>query len=1083
MNPENCPPNEVSEDYIKEDPEADANELADDDRQPVAASLPDSTPAETAPLGENDPPADAPPHQSEREKQPTSASPHKAEITSKFDDPTRKEINRPNTPRELNEPVFSDEKTTPPHCPDQYAHIFEKMAREEAIRAQKACKIYETAFSDEKTTPPHCPDQYAHIFEKMAREEAVHKAAAKVLYERAFGSELFGSPKTTPIDSTPQIPTETPLGLTIGTEQRQTAPKSQDVFNEEWQPNTNLPPESPTTTNLQPSITNSQEKQIDKSPCPSFSSNTVVAKQDHPQKENTNLESGYCPPANNALSGKETIVIPKKRLARYSHHEEDPLNPKNIEHSLPKNPHYNNVVDFLFARQQYPSIQKMQKQANALINKFFQKFLKSRYEYTPLTKLLPAFEQMFYSRLEVLPPMSSDIEITPGDALNRVGYYSIEKNTAISPYFWAILNQNFKARFAENREPFGVIYGWFNKTNGKAYVGLTRNLKVRLLEHLYCQNNEENNRSLYKAIRNEGLENFTFEIIDIAFSVEELNQKETFWGDIFDVNNPDHGYNMFPLGKSYERTPAAIKNVFTLKEKQRKAAPVSTLYSKGRIKWLNERYWIPLDIRQKFGLNEGDKVYINTNEEANLLNTYLEPEYLTHICSFPRVQKQYITCRVKKKITHTNFMESETIRINKAIETLNQYRSGKSWTQISKELALSKKTIEKWRTQFWGDLPRNNPYTDAEMEKIKNFATEYGLTQAGRQYQLHPKTIMDWVKQSERSEPRQQKRPAHAVHHTPKQQQAEEKIDVKPNSIQTPSDLNFKPAISAHPSNEPQAPSLPKNGLPVHSSSNTECPQKSRSLKYITTPSHSNSKTAAFTPPISSNFTPTEKSPIALSSPQSPPSPPLTNISPQFAKYPFIPLRTQVEFLKAIGFSVHDAAALLGYEYTLFCRQLNKFGYQYQTLPALQHDLPASSESFKSIFTALRADVSAGADLESPEFIAQIHALTAQGFSNRQIEHLLSLEPRFVSKINPLRIKPTETERQLIKQHKNDTRDSTPNAHVRKNGHFKWKGKPYFLSWKLAYTPIYIRENPTENLLEIYSDSNFTHCIKKIQKK
>ena len=71
-----------------------------------------------------------------------------------------------------------------------------------------------------------------------------------------------------------------------------------------------------------------------------------------------------------------------------------------------------------------------------------------------------------------------------------------------------------------------VIYKITNKVNGKIYIGQTiRDPYSRFNEHL----RDSSDDYFHSAIRKYGKENFSFDIIDEASSIEELNDKETYW--------------------------------------------------------------------------------------------------------------------------------------------------------------------------------------------------------------------------------------------------------------------------------------------------------------------------------------------------------------------------------------------------------------------------------------------------------------------------------------------------------------------------------------------------------------------------
>ena len=83
-----------------------------------------------------------------------------------------------------------------------------------------------------------------------------------------------------------------------------------------------------------------------------------------------------------------------------------------------------------------------------------------------------------------------------------------------------------------------IIYKMTNNINGKVYIGQTiRELDERTKEHI-----RHNKIIIDKAIQKYGIENFTVEQIDLAESIDELNQKEMYWIKLYDCITPK-GYN------------------------------------------------------------------------------------------------------------------------------------------------------------------------------------------------------------------------------------------------------------------------------------------------------------------------------------------------------------------------------------------------------------------------------------------------------------------------------------------------------------------------------------------------------------
>ena len=101
-----------------------------------------------------------------------------------------------------------------------------------------------------------------------------------------------------------------------------------------------------------------------------------------------------------------------------------------------------------------------------------------------------------------------------------------------------------------NNEIFGIIYKITNNIDGKIYIGQARDAEKRFKRHIKTAKDIINGKELdyksrlYRAMAKHGVENFTQEIIDIAYSRDELNQKEIYWIDKLDARNPTIGYNI-----------------------------------------------------------------------------------------------------------------------------------------------------------------------------------------------------------------------------------------------------------------------------------------------------------------------------------------------------------------------------------------------------------------------------------------------------------------------------------------------------------------------------------------------------------
>jgi len=74
------------------------------------------------------------------------------------------------------------------------------------------------------------------------------------------------------------------------------------------------------------------------------------------------------------------------------------------------------------------------------------------------------------------------------------------------------------------------------------YIGQSRNIKERFREHIKCGLGIDTPAAnkLYKAMRKEGIDNFTFELLEECSS-QFLDEKEAFYISLY--NSYDYGYN------------------------------------------------------------------------------------------------------------------------------------------------------------------------------------------------------------------------------------------------------------------------------------------------------------------------------------------------------------------------------------------------------------------------------------------------------------------------------------------------------------------------------------------------------------
>lgn len=88
-----------------------------------------------------------------------------------------------------------------------------------------------------------------------------------------------------------------------------------------------------------------------------------------------------------------------------------------------------------------------------------------------------------------------------------------------------------------------IIYIYKNKQNSKIYVGQTKNLDERKVQHKYEALSRNTNYPLYNSIRKYGLDNF--DILELE-SVEDnfIDSREEYWIQFFKSYDRDYGYNL-----------------------------------------------------------------------------------------------------------------------------------------------------------------------------------------------------------------------------------------------------------------------------------------------------------------------------------------------------------------------------------------------------------------------------------------------------------------------------------------------------------------------------------------------------------
>lgn len=236
------------------------------------------------------------------------------------------------------------------------------------------------------------------------------------------------------------------------------------------------------------------------------------------------------------------------------------------------------------------------------------------------------------------------------------------------------------------------VYKITNVKNGMVYIGQTTNIERRWQEHKYKYKHKNN--KLYQAMREDGIENFLFEVEEECFHEDNLIEREQYYINYY--NSIINGYNMRLDNNSIKFT--SQETIDMIKND------------------LSNSNLTQLDISKKYNVSHSLVNQINSGK------MHYDKAIQYPIRPMLEIgKKNYcIDCRKEIHLTSTRCPECSIIakrKVNRPNrEELKELIRNKPFTAIAKMYNVSDNAIRKWCD--FEKLPRKkidiNKYTDDE---------------------------------------------------------------------------------------------------------------------------------------------------------------------------------------------------------------------------------------------------------------------------------------------------------------------------------------------------------------------------------
>ena len=260
------------------------------------------------------------------------------------------------------------------------------------------------------------------------------------------------------------------------------------------------------------------------------------------------------------------------------------------------------------------------------------------------------------------------------------------------------------------------IYEFFNLTNGKRYIGSSKDIYNRLHEHYHnLQNNKAHNKHFQAAWNKYGEESFIYNILE--FCNEEIRfDREQYY---IDVINPEYNLTNYVIANTGHKVSDECKEKISETLKQKYASSEITAYKQ-------EHAWIKCYIYNirtlKFEteckcLADAAKLLTNkkTLDSERAFNTLFKNRYIITKVKFKNLNE--LLNYSSEKYLVANSVKGKYIIIERPDKTIKYYRELISAAQ---ENSSSKSTLSKH-----GDATKENPYLIRKSNCLFYYTNEF----------------------------------------------------------------------------------------------------------------------------------------------------------------------------------------------------------------------------------------------------------------------------------------------------------------------------------------------------------------------